>query len=115
MSAEVVQWERLRMAVPHVAMEIQAQRDKYRVLREHALALVGEGGGVTLGLRLRSVSWFGQTPRWHGGCKVTRRRTLSPSRTPNAARPTTTTASSPASTPASASCSTTGCGCWTGG
>ena len=43
MSAEVVQWERLRMAVPYVAMEIQAQRDKYRSLREHALALVGGG------------------------------------------------------------------------
>jgi dynein heavy chain len=40
MSAEVVQWERLRLAVPYVAMEIQAQRDKYRALREHALALV---------------------------------------------------------------------------
>ena len=40
MSAEVVQWERLRMAVPYVAMEIQAQRDNYRALRGHALALV---------------------------------------------------------------------------
>jgi dynein heavy chain len=40
MSAEVVHWERLRLAVPYVAMEIQAQRDKYRALREHALALV---------------------------------------------------------------------------
>jgi hypothetical protein len=35
------------MAVPYVAMEIQAQRDKYRALREHALALVGwTMGGV---------------------------------------------------------------------
>jgi len=51
MSAEVVQWERLRMAVPYVAMEIQAQRNKYRAMREHALALVG-------------TAWFGFALGW---------------------------------------------------
>lgn len=49
MSAEVVQWERLRMPVPYVAMEIQAQRDKYRALRGHALALVGGAGSARMG------------------------------------------------------------------
>jgi dynein heavy chain len=40
MSQEVQHWERLRMAVPYIAMEIQAQREKYRVLRENVLMLV---------------------------------------------------------------------------
>lgn len=40
MSQEVRFWELLRMNIPYVALEIQAQRDKFRVLREHALALV---------------------------------------------------------------------------
>lgn len=56
MTAEVVQWERLRMAVPYVAMEIQAQRDKYRALREHALALVSSGAtGGPVGPRILTV------------------------------------------------------------
>jgi hypothetical protein len=37
MSTEVQHWERLRMAVPYVAMEAAAQRDKLRVLRENLL------------------------------------------------------------------------------
>jgi hypothetical protein len=40
MLQEVQHWERLRMAAPYIAMEIQAQREKYRVLREHMLLLV---------------------------------------------------------------------------
>jgi dynein heavy chain len=40
MSQEVQHWERLRMAVPYIAMEIQAQREKYRVLRDKMLMLV---------------------------------------------------------------------------
>lgn len=40
MSQEVQHWERLRMAVPYIAMEIQAQREKYRVLRDNMLMLV---------------------------------------------------------------------------
>lgn len=40
MTAEAAQWERLRFAAPYAAMEVQAQRDKHRALRENALALV---------------------------------------------------------------------------
>ena len=40
MSQEVHYWERLRMPVPYVAMEIQAQREKYRVLRDNMLMVV---------------------------------------------------------------------------
>lgn len=40
MSFEVQFWERLRMPIPYIAMEINAQRDKYRVLRDHVLAVV---------------------------------------------------------------------------
>lgn len=40
MSQEVQHWERLRMAVPYIAMEVQAQREKHRVLRDNVLMLV---------------------------------------------------------------------------
>lgn len=40
MSQEVQHWERLRMTVPYIAMEIQAQREKHRVLRDNVLILV---------------------------------------------------------------------------
>lgn len=40
MSQEVHYWERLRMPVPYIAMEIQAQREKYRVLRDNMLMVV---------------------------------------------------------------------------
>jgi len=40
MSGEVAGWERLRQPVPYVAMEVQAQREKYRCLREGCGALV---------------------------------------------------------------------------
>ena len=44
MGQEVHYWERLRMPIPYIAMEINAQRDKYRVLRDNIL-MVSEGGG----------------------------------------------------------------------
>jgi hypothetical protein len=47
MSQEVRFWELLRMNIPYVALEIQAQRDKFRVLREHALALVRDYNKVS--------------------------------------------------------------------
>jgi hypothetical protein len=37
MNTEVHYWERLRMPIPYIAMEINAQRDKYRVLRDNIL------------------------------------------------------------------------------
>jgi hypothetical protein len=39
MGAEVHHWERLRMPVPYIAMEINAQREKYRVLRDNILTV----------------------------------------------------------------------------
>jgi hypothetical protein len=47
MSQEVQHWERLRMAVPYIAMEIQAQREKYRVLRDNMLMLVHDYNKVS--------------------------------------------------------------------
>lgn len=38
--AQVHNWERMRMAIPYIAMEINAQRDKYRVLRDNILMVV---------------------------------------------------------------------------
>lgn len=49
MSQEVQHWERLRMTVPYIAMEIQAQREKYRVLRDNVLILVHD---------YNKVGWF---------------------------------------------------------
>jgi len=40
MGQEVHYWERLRMPIPYIAMEINAQRDKYRVLRDNILMVV---------------------------------------------------------------------------
>ncbi|GIM07381.1 hypothetical protein Vretimale_11536 [Volvox reticuliferus] len=40
MGQEVHFWERMRLAVPLVAMEINAQREKYRVLRDNILMVV---------------------------------------------------------------------------
>lgn len=37
MGQEVHYWERMRMSIPYTAMEINAQRDKYRVLRDNIL------------------------------------------------------------------------------
>lgn len=37
---QVQNWERLRMPVPYIAMEINAQREKYRVLRDNILMVV---------------------------------------------------------------------------
>lgn len=48
MSQEVQHWERLRMAVPYIAMEIQAQREKYRVLRDNVLMVVREYNKVSI-------------------------------------------------------------------
>ncbi|WIA33430.1 hypothetical protein OEZ86_006562 [Tetradesmus obliquus] len=50
MSQEVQHWERLRMAVPYIAMEIQAQREKYRVLRDNMLMVVREYNKVLTAL-----------------------------------------------------------------
>ncbi|WIA13292.1 hypothetical protein OEZ85_006876 [Tetradesmus obliquus] len=47
---EVQHWERLRMAVPYIAMEIQAQREKYRVLRDNMLMVVREYNKVLTAL-----------------------------------------------------------------
>lgn len=48
MSQEVQHWERLRMQVPYIAMEIQAQREKYRVLRDNMLMLVHDYNKVSI-------------------------------------------------------------------
>lgn len=40
MGQEVHYWERMRMPIPYIAMEINAQRDKYRVLRGNVLSVV---------------------------------------------------------------------------
>lgn len=37
MNQEVHFWERMRMPIPYIALEINAQRDKYRVLRDNIL------------------------------------------------------------------------------
>ena len=52
MGQEVHHWERLRMPIPYIAMEINAQRDKYRVLRDNILMVGGQL--VLLGSVLRS-------------------------------------------------------------
>lgn len=43
MNTEVHYWERLRMPIPYIAMEINAQRDKYRVLRDNILMVCAHG------------------------------------------------------------------------
>eukprot|EP00798_Chlamydomonas_sp_ICE-L_P021926 gene21926-28972_t len=40
MSQEVHYWERMRMSIPYIAMEINAQREKYRVMRDNDLMVV---------------------------------------------------------------------------
>lgn len=40
MSQEVHYWERMRMSIPYIAMEINAQREKYRILQENVLVVV---------------------------------------------------------------------------
>ncbi len=39
MGQEVFYWERMRMPIPYIAMEINAQREKYRVLRDNILVV----------------------------------------------------------------------------
>lgn len=39
---QVFYWERMRRPIPYIAMEIQAQREKYRVLMEKILHVVRE-------------------------------------------------------------------------
>lgn len=39
-------WERMRLPVPYVAMEIQAQRDKHRVLIDKVLSVVREYNAI---------------------------------------------------------------------
>jgi dynein heavy chain len=47
-AAQVQLWERMRLPVPYVAMEIQAQREKYRVLIDKVLAVVRRYNHVIL-------------------------------------------------------------------
>lgn len=48
MSQEVHYWERMRMNIPYIAMEINAQREKYRILRENVLVVVRDYNQVIL-------------------------------------------------------------------
>eukprot|EP00951_Prasinocladus_malaysianus_P022961 scaffold193829_cov46-Prasinocladus_malaysianus.AAC.2 len=50
MFQEVHYWERMRFSIPLVAMEIQAQREKYRVLRENVLRVVRDYNKVPASL-----------------------------------------------------------------
>ena len=50
MSQEVHYWERLRMQIPYHAMEINAQREKYRVLRDNILMVVRDYNKILLAL-----------------------------------------------------------------
>lgn len=45
-AAQVQYWERMRLPVPYVAMEVQAQRDKYRVLIDKVLSVVREYNAI---------------------------------------------------------------------
>jgi hypothetical protein len=70
MSQEVQHWERLRMAVPYIAMEIQAQREKYRVLRDNMLMLVHDYNKVSghvegLDIHLHCTTCAGTCVRAH--------------------------------------------------
>lgn len=56
MTGEVHYWERMRMPIPLVAMEINAQREKYRVLRDNILMVVRDYNKILLALTRRSVS-----------------------------------------------------------
>lgn len=47
---EVSQWERLHRTLPYIAMEIQAHREKLRVVRENMLVLVHEYNTILLAL-----------------------------------------------------------------
>lgn len=40
MNLEVHHWECMRMSIPYIALEINAQREKYRVLRDNILMVV---------------------------------------------------------------------------
>ena len=50
MTQEVHYWERMRMSVPYIAMEINAQRDKYRVLRDNIIMVVRDYNKVLTAL-----------------------------------------------------------------
>ena len=50
MTQEVHNWERMRMSVPYIAMEINAQRDKYRVLRDNIVMVVRDYNKILLAL-----------------------------------------------------------------
>lgn len=47
---QVHYWERMRMNIPYVAMEINAQREKYRVLRDNMLTIVRDYNKILLAL-----------------------------------------------------------------
>ncbi|GMH41208.1 hypothetical protein BSKO_09118 [Bryopsis sp. KO-2023] len=50
MSQEVHYWERMRMNIPYIAMEINAQREKYRILRENVLVVVRDYNKILMAL-----------------------------------------------------------------
>ncbi|CAD7695690.1 unnamed protein product, partial [Ostreobium quekettii] len=50
MSLEVHHWERMRRGIPYIAMEIQAQKEKYRVLRENVLMVVRDYNKILMAL-----------------------------------------------------------------
>ncbi len=79
MGQEVHYWERMRMPIPYIAMEINAQREKYRVLRDNILMVVRDynkvraDGGVGLWGRATWVNrphralWVGCLLGGYGG------------------------------------------------
>lgn len=50
MTREVYNWERMRMSVPYIALEINAQRDKYRVLRDNIIMVVRDYNKILMAL-----------------------------------------------------------------
>ena len=44
--AEVQFWERLRFEIPYAAMDVAAQRERYRTVREHVMMVVREYNGI---------------------------------------------------------------------
>lgn len=58
MSQEVHYWERMRMNIPYIAMEINAQREKYRILRENVLVVVREYNLVGFAVDLQSLTEY---------------------------------------------------------
>ena len=47
---EVQYWERLRLEIPYIAMEIQSQRERFRILQEHVLLVVKDYNAILTSL-----------------------------------------------------------------